>query len=60
MLDIKPYVPFCDSVPAAAAPHWVAMRVRWGAALLEMCWEWMPLLWVLCMSNLQAGRHLLG
>ena len=39
MLDIKPYVPFCDSVPAAAAPHWVAMRVRWGTALLEMCWE---------------------
>ena len=27
VLDIKPYVPFCDSVPAATAPHWVAMRV---------------------------------
>ncbi|KAI7842910.1 hypothetical protein COHA_003421 [Chlorella ohadii] len=28
VLDIKPYVPFCDSVPAAAAPHWVAMRAE--------------------------------
>ena len=24
VLDVKPYVPFCDSLPAAAAPPWVA------------------------------------
>jgi len=23
ILDIKPYVPFADSVPEAIAPHWV-------------------------------------
>lgn len=23
VLDVKPYLPFCDSVPGAAAPHWV-------------------------------------
>ena len=41
VLDIKPYVPFCDSVPPATAPQWVAMRVRvWvrgGAGLLPTC-----------------------
>lgn len=25
VLDIKPYVPFCDSVPEAVAPQWVAV-----------------------------------
>ena len=24
VLDIKPYAPFCDSVPGATAPAWVA------------------------------------
>ena len=33
VLDIKPYVPFCDSVPPATAPHWVTMRVRPGPAV---------------------------
>ena len=23
VLDVKPYLPFCDGVPAAAAPPWV-------------------------------------
>ncbi len=27
VLDIKPFVPFCDNVPAAAAPPWVAAEV---------------------------------
>ena len=26
VLDIKPYVPFCESVPSAQAPHWVSVR----------------------------------
>lgn len=26
VLDIKPYVPFCDDVPGASAPPWVAAR----------------------------------
>ena len=26
VLDVKPYLPFCDSVPDAAAPHWVRTR----------------------------------
>lgn len=30
VLDIKPFVPFCDNVPAAAAPAWVAAQVGWG------------------------------
>jgi tRNA (Thr-GGU) A37 N-methylase len=28
VLDIKPYVAFCDSVAAATAPSWVAAKVR--------------------------------
>jgi hypothetical protein len=28
VLDIKPYVPFCDSVPSARAPEWVASEAR--------------------------------
>jgi tRNA (Thr-GGU) A37 N-methylase len=27
VLDVKPFVPFCDNVPAAAAPAWVAAKV---------------------------------
>lgn len=27
VLDIKPFVPFCDNVPAAQAPSWVAAQV---------------------------------
>jgi hypothetical protein len=34
VLDIKPYVPFCDSVPGATAPPWVQVR-RCGAGGLE-------------------------
>ena len=30
VLDIKPYVAFCDSVAAATAPPWVAAKVRQG------------------------------
>jgi len=26
VLDIKPYIPFCDSVPQALAPAWVSRR----------------------------------
>jgi tRNA (Thr-GGU) A37 N-methylase len=25
VLDVKPYLPFCDSVPGAFAPAWVAV-----------------------------------
>ena len=25
VLDLKPYLPFCDSVPGAAAPAWVTV-----------------------------------
>ena len=52
VLDIKPYVPFCDGVPAAVAPAWVAaeaedeplaiagVQVPPGAdAQLEACWR---------------------
>ena len=28
VLDVKPYLPFCDSLPAALAPAWVAAKVR--------------------------------
>ena len=34
VLDIKPYVPFCDSLPGAAAPPWVQVRAPAGAAPL--------------------------
>lgn len=27
VLDVKPFVPFCDNVPTAAAPAWVAAKV---------------------------------
>ena len=27
ILDLKPYVPFCDSVPQARTPPWVQVRV---------------------------------
>jgi hypothetical protein len=26
VLDIKPYVPFCDALPDAVAPDWVTVR----------------------------------
>ena len=26
VLDIKPYVPFCDSLPNAQSPSWVQVR----------------------------------
>ena len=35
VLDIKPYVPFCDSLPHATAPDWV--RVSKQPAF---CWHW--------------------
>ncbi|KAL4443496.1 hypothetical protein ABPG75_011233 [Micractinium tetrahymenae] len=28
VLDIKPFVPFCDNVPSAAAPSWVAVQAE--------------------------------
>jgi tRNA-Thr(GGU) m(6)t(6)A37 methyltransferase TsaA len=28
VLDIKPYVPFCDHVPTAFAPHWVDSEIE--------------------------------
>ena len=32
VLDVKPYLPFCDGVPAAAAPPWVRPGSRtWHA-----------------------------
>lgn len=27
VLDVKPYLPFCDSVPDAVAPSWVRDRL---------------------------------
>jgi tRNA (Thr-GGU) A37 N-methylase len=32
VLDVKPFVPFCDNVPAASAPAWVAAKVGLPAA----------------------------
>lgn len=31
VLDIKPYVPFCDALPGARAPDWVQVGRRQGA-----------------------------
>lgn len=28
MLDIKPYLPFCDALPEARAPPWVRLTCR--------------------------------
>ena len=28
VLDVKPYLPFCDSLPGATAPAWVRHSVR--------------------------------
>lgn len=51
VLDIKPYVPFCDDVPGASAPPWVAARAEdeplsvgqlrvspAAEAALQQCW----------------------
>ena len=41
VLDVKPFVPFCDNVPTAAAPSWVAAEVRRGGSLhTYMTWSW--------------------
>lgn len=48
VLDIKPYVAFCDSVPGATAPAWVkvsvtqchwfgGVRIWWGCAGAGRC-----------------------
>lgn len=55
ILDVKPYVPFCESVPDAVAPDWVTDRadneplqvdsVHIGdeaSALIEACWRHLP------------------
>ena len=57
VLDLKPYVPFCDSVPEARAPAWVASACADGdeplriasvalppaaEAELEACWARLP------------------
>lgn len=34
ILDIKPFVPFCDNVHAATAPPWVAAKVRGGCSFV--------------------------
>ncbi|GAB4817937.1 hypothetical protein N2152v2_004983 [Parachlorella kessleri] len=52
VLDIKPYLPFCDSVPRALAPGWVAERAeqeplhvgglevpRAVDAQMQACWQ---------------------
>jgi tRNA (adenine37-N6)-methyltransferase len=59
VLDIKPYIPFCDSVPGAIAPAWVAPTAedepleisaveipKSVDQLLQNCWE---------ESNIQSG-----
>jgi len=37
VLDIKPYVPFCDSVPDAVAPAWVQVGARMRGVCMEVC-----------------------
>jgi tRNA (Thr-GGU) A37 N-methylase len=34
VFDVKPYVPFCDCLPDAAAPHWVQVTRAMGWAQL--------------------------
>ena len=29
VLDVKPYLPFCDAVPDATAPDWVRLTRSW-------------------------------
>ncbi|KAK2079146.1 hypothetical protein QBZ16_002837 [Prototheca wickerhamii] len=36
VLDIKPYVPFCDAVPGAGAPAWVAPEAQEGPEALAV------------------------
>jgi tRNA (Thr-GGU) A37 N-methylase len=40
VLDIKPYVPFCDSVPGAVAPDWVQVRAAWLTHGSMSCAPW--------------------
>lgn len=31
VLDVKPYLPFCDSLPTASAPGWVSILTNFAS-----------------------------
>ena len=42
MLDIKPYLPFCDALPQARAPPWVRLAVAWQKEAALNCTRSQP------------------
>ena len=45
VLDIKPYVPFCDGVTSAAAPAWVTVSPNTLPTHRQFVMWWSPSIW---------------
>ena len=49
ILDIKPYVPFCDGVASATAPAWVAVSVHVATPFHTLiCYFHTFVVWSIC------------